>query len=553
MQVIERQIRSLVASPTSSTSAGYPYLAPAAFRTLRDRVPLLFGMGGRVLDVLERLQPELDANGVRAARVIRQVVRTAAITAPPDLWLLHHLVGIAARFGIPQRLLADEAVYPDDVPGVVPHQLRILFDFLEARGVVEPWDDGVRLAGHPRARAVFEGADPGLEPGRVEAWRAALAGGPQPVVAPLTPRTDPHQTHWIATADEVRIGFELVPLVLALRGEGRTDVGPGDRLDLSGVEAGGPILEAAGWTQGGRVTELGARGLRRGPGPFGIIASYWPYLAAADALFRGEPTPSWVRRTENVAASQDANRATFARAHDQLDRFCEDTGFRYDVFIEHAVGKGEATRIRAARSDEPIAFFGADLEDAAIGAAAAERDAGRLPTNMRFIRGADIGDPARVVDAVRAAGHATEGAVMMVGNGFHEVRGQTDARMAEVFAGYARAGILLIFTEENALASDDLRSTAWNTYHAGFRYVHALSGQGLRPATRRPPTRSGHLLPTAWAECAERGGYLRAEAYCVRSRTIFPAPNPDGHNPSISVTHFLVPPALAHLLDGSGG
>ena len=87
-----------------------------------------------------------------------------------------------------------------------------------------------------------------------------------------------------------------------------------------------------------------------------------------------------------------------------------------------------------------------------------------------------------------------------------------------VFEAYESAGIILIFTEENALSSDDLRHTAYNTYHAAFRYVHALSGQGLRPANRRAPSRSSHLLPTAWAECARQAGYVSVPKYGVRSQ-----------------------------------
>ncbi len=40
---------------------------------------------------------------------------------------------------------------------------------------------------------------------------------------------------------------------------------------------------------------------------------------------------------------------------------------------------------------------------------------------------------------------------MIVGNGFHEVRGQSDSGMVEIFRGYEDAGILLLFTEESAL------------------------------------------------------------------------------------------------------
>ena len=159
--------------------------------------------------------------------------------------------------------------------------------------------------------------------------------------------------------------------------------------------------------------------------------------------------------------------------------------------------------------------------------------------NLTLIQ-ADIAHPEVLVHRLHDAGLDPNGAVMMVGNGFHEARGADDAQMIEVFQGYAKAGILLLFTEESALALDDLLATAWNTYHAGFKYVHERSGQGLRPAQ---PTRSRHQdLPMSWTECAEAAGYRRVDRWCSRSRTIYPHPTADGRNPSISENHFFVPP-----------
>ncbi|MEZ4322213.1 MAG: hypothetical protein R3F61_32370 [Myxococcota bacterium] len=555
--LLERSLRELAAEPASISSSGYPYLPPAGYRRLRDGVPHLFAMGQACLDAVHSLTDELGEEGVLALRVVRQVVLTAALTAPPDLWLLRNLLCVLHRHGLIDPLLEGGAVIPEET-GLDAHQVRIALDFLAARGLVEPYDLAFRIAGHPRVPEV-------LRLGRVEvpvsataAWRAALEGDPAGAaesrdlvrMTPVYPRRSAFQNHWVPTAGEVDIGHQLVPLVLALRSRDLTQrtaneawgtVFPDPDVDAKARS----ILTAAGWLRDGIVTGLGARGFRRGPGPFGIIETYHPYLSAADALFAGGSAPIWVERGENVAASQDANRATFVKANDALDRFCADHAFAFDVFVEHAVGKGEATRIRYGRDGDRLTYIGADLEDAAIDAAVAEQREGRLPASMTFVRNADIGRPERIVDALPE--HA-QGVVMMVGNGFHEVRGQTDASMVEVFRGYHDAGIVLIFTEENALSSDDIRETAYNTYHAAFRYVHALSGQGLRPADRRPPSRSGHLLPTAWAECGRQAGYVPVPEYTVRSRTIFPAPNADGHNPSISVTHFFVPGPLASRL-----
>ncbi len=588
---IVREVAALGGRPTRVSSAGFPYLDRGGWERLRDRIPHLFAMGLRVLDALEALETALSereasgaadadaaANARRAWRVARQVTLTAGVTAPPDLWLLRHVLGWFRRIGLSDDLLDGRAIYPDahrvDGRPLDAGVLETDLLFLLTRGLVESYDDSYRTAGHPRARALFE-----LDPLPDEwpasftpLWRRAFGDGEplgddersalRALAAGARPRVDPAQTHWIPTVEELETGYRLLPLVLGMRAAGRTaglergavlraaDPAP------SAKDAARPallILQAAGWLRAGEgsheVTELGARGFLRGPGPFGIIEAYHPYMAAGARFLLEGPGGVHVRRGENLAASQDANRATFERAADALDAFCRDHGFTYSVFIEHAVGRGEATRIRYERSgEEGLLYFGADLEDAAIDAAIEEQRAGRLPKAMRFVRRADIGSPEALIDALRAAGADPEGAVMMVGNGFHEVREQTDERMTQVFAGYERAGIILIFTEENALSIDDLRATAWNTYHAGFKYVHEKSGQGLRPASPRPARRSGHLLRAAWEECAERAGYVRADRYSSRTRTIYPYTPVDGHNPAVSTTHFFVPGRIARRL-----
>ena len=162
---------------------------------------------------------------------------------------------------------------------------------------------------------------------------------------------------------------------------------------------------------------------------------------------------------------------------------------------------------------------------------------------MQFIRAADIGEPERVTAFLAQQQLLGEPAVMMVGNGFHEIRQQTNEKMLEVFQGYQQAGLVLVFTEESALHDEALLDTAWNTYHAGFRYVHELSGQGLRPAVERD-----NAARWSWRKCATLGGYVVLDAYSYRSRTIYPHKRPHHKNPSISVTYFCVPHKLAEEL-----
>jgi len=370
------------------------------------------------------------------------------------------------------------------------------------------------------------------------------------------------RTHWVPSLAEIELGYRLVPLVLGLRANSLTtglDAGSEVAPDLWGshlpdVDLGTcGLLSAAGWLeeQAGayRVTQLGARGFARGPGPFGIIETYHEYMEhGASILLEGRGS-IWVSRGENIGASQDANRRTFEQANDALDRFVADTGFDYSVFIEHAIGRGEASRQRYERSKSVVLrYFGADLEDAAIDAAQEEQRLGRLPQEMIFVRQADIGQPDRLLEALAREGADSHQAVMLVGNGFHEVRNQTDEGMVAVFRGYAEAGVVLLFTEENALSIDDLRATAWNTYHAGFKYVHEKSGQGLRPADQRPQVRLGPPLRASWRRCATEAGYVRMDDYCTRTRTIYPFTETGSRNPAISVNHFFVPRELVEHL-----
>lgn len=581
----------VLVAPTSVSSGGFPVLAQAAFETFRDTVPHLLGMGPRVLVALEAARAAATRLGAgdeerasleRAAEVVHRCVLTAAITAPSDLWLLRFVLGTLQEVGLLSRILDGEPIDPAQETRVVhggremiarAEDLESDLSFLLSRGYLDQDGAGRFVAPvHPRARDVLSRITPVPDDERLHASKAfadAFAGraldldevrvlsrlGREP---PRRERLE--QSTWIATLEEIELGYRLLPVVLGLRASG-VSIREGapvraEQLAPRHPEVGAAalaILEAAGvvakMPEGYVATEVGRRVLTRGPGPMGIIEAYRPYMARlADILVEGRGA-AWVTRSDNIAASQDANRATFERANAALDAFCRDTGFSLRVFIEHAIGRGEATRQRfTASGDEQIRYVGADLEDAAIDACLEEQRAGRLPANMVFARQADIGRPELLIGALRDNGIDPEGAVMIVGNGFHEVREQTDERMIEVFRGYEEAGVLLLFTEENALSVDDLLHTGWNTYHAGFKYVHEKSGQGLRPAEPAPTPRYGRPLNKSWSECARLAGYVRADRYCSKSRTIYPTTPKSGHNPSISVNHFFVPGRIAKRL-----
>lgn len=577
----------IVQHPTGLSTSGYPFLDREAWEQFRDGIPHILAMGHRTLGACAKIRAiaEVDTgedseNIVRSCKVIDQIVFTAAITAPPSLWLARHLLGCYKSLGLLDRLLAGQAIYPEDCQVEWQGETQVLaaaeletdFLFFLSLGFVEQYNDSFRIAGHPRARRIFEAVEPVVQSGDpARTWMRLFSGdvlGADDKEELLSlgfgasPRKTVSQTHWLPTLAEIELGYRLVPVVIGMRAAGITDdmkegreLNGSDLSPTSAVCGAGAleILTAAGWCEregeSYKVTRIGERGLGRGPGPFGIIHTYHPYMTQAIEILRNDKGTIWVERGENVAASQDANRGTFLRANKALDSFIKNTDFELKVFIEHAIGRGEATRQRYERSaGQQIRFVGADLEDAAIDAAMEEQAAGNLPDNMVFVRQADIGKPDVLLAAMKKAGIDPQGAVMVVGNGFHEIRNQTDESMKEVFRGYCDAGVILLFTEENALAIDDIRQTAWNTYHAAFKYVHEKSGQGLRPAHPRAGVRLGRGLRAAWSECAQSGGYYRADAYCERTRTIYPYPPKSGINPSISVNHFFVPQALADKL-----
>ena len=579
---IAAELARVLAAPTGTSSAGHPYLQDAAYDRFRDRVPHILGMGPRALHAIDVVTAAAERHNVdvgAAAKVVRGCVLTAAITAPSDLWLMRNVISALHKVGVIERLLEGEHIDPAACDVVVagakrpadPRELEADLTFLLSRGYLSIEREHFVAPTNARTRAALATLTPTPFPADLSRlWLQAFAGESLSaadrqllvdVGAAVPTRTDPAQDSWIATHEEVELGFRLLPIVLALRATGlhkqlRADVVT-NAAALSADPAVGAsalsILSAAGLVtaqgDGFAATTTGIRVADKGAGPMGIIEAYSGYMARLDDILVNGRNAAWVTRGTNIAASQDANRESFTRTNDALDAFCADTGFRYGVFIEHAIGRGEATRQRFERSGTgtppgSLRYVGADLEDPAIDACLEEQAQGRLPKDMLFVRSADIGDPVWLVDALQEHGLDPVGAVMVIGNGFHEVRNQTDERMIDVFKGYADAGILLLFTEENALRVDDLLTTAWNTYHAGFRYVHEKSGQGLRPAEPSPPSRFGRQLQKSWRECAEAAGYVRVEKYSSRTRTVHPLAPVPRTNPSISANHFCVPRRL---------
>lgn len=559
----------VVTGETNISSSGFPYISDTSFHTFIQKVPHLFRHGKDALEWLRIANEQVATTAIsasevesiqRAISVVRTVIFTAGVTAPPDLWLLKQVFSAHRKLGTLEALCSKEGIEAAeyaDRQKLNRRQLISDLNFVYARGYLKKINSRFFFSDDERITRTVEELSP-LD----DSYRINMV----PVLVDWFKKPDTHKESflkqwldidtveqptgsWIANRFQIELGYRLVPLVLSWRVCGFSrQLKQGSNI-LEQVPATLPemvkICEQAGIIEDEQVTELGARVLERGPGPFGIIAAYHTYLNSLESLLKLEGTHVHVQRGANVAASQDANRKTFEEANDRLDAFSAEYGFRYSVFIEHAVGRGEATRQRLERSGETdIRYFGADLEDAAIDQAIEQQKQGFLPRNMEFIRSADIGDPQRVIRFLSDRGLGAQPAVMMVGNGFHEIRQQTNAKMIEVFRAYQDAGFVLIFTEESGLENDDLLKTAWNTYHAGFRYVHELSGQGLRPAIDR----EGQSGRWSWRRCATEAGYIVLEKFSYKSRTIYPYRKPERENPSISETYFCVPLKIADAL-----
>ena len=555
----------IITGQTELGSAGFPFISDRSFRIFKQNVPHLFWDGQSILEWLAQLNEELQglnldeesASSVqRAIKVIQTIVFTAGITAPTDLWILKHVLSVHQKLGTLQWLLDGHVIIPEEYGA--EHKLnapRLTSDlhFLHARGYVNkgdgdfsgPYQQDVIDILHS-ATPIAEQFNENMVPALVD-WLSGRDASPE-LQAKLKEWLKIEIDHqatgsWIASSYQIEMGYRLMPLVLALRVMDLTSTlveGQEIQAHVATLTSEmGELLTRSGLLEKGAVTRLGARVFERGAGPFGIIGAYHTYLDNLEALLReNADVETWVQRGENVVASQDANRKTFQLSNDKLDEFCRDYDHEFSIFIEHAVGQGEAIRQRFERDGEnEIRYFGADLEPTAIVSAIQQQQDGQLPQNLEFICPADIGDPPKVIDHLTSQGLESDTTVLMVGNGFHEIRNQTNEKMIEVFSAYQEAGYLLIFTEESALSDEALLQTAWNTYHAGFRYVHELSGQGLRPA-RGSGVRSERW---SWRRCASLGGYLVLEEYSFGTRTIYPYNRPQNLNPSISETFFCIP------------
>jgi hypothetical protein len=493
------------------------------------------------------LDDETRASIHRAADAFRTITFTASVTAPSDLWLQRQILATHTATGVLDLLERREPLSAKDAELLDLDARQFSFDmqFLESRGVLERNGEGFsiyrsvpyRLNDDLALDADFRGDITGL-------LASGLSGGLLPeeesriarwlVLPPVTRRHSPASA-WIASRHELEVGYRVVPIVLALKASGL----------LNGLRAGSAfpetrwggamrhVLNEAGFLTGSRVTALGARAFERGPGVYGIIGAYQPYLSRHQALLQVTGERPWVERGRNIAASRDANRKSF----ETIAEIIEAAGLKVSVVVEHALGLGIGIQVlRKKFGINVVRFYGVDYEPTAIDGARSEQAAGRLPDSMKFLQ-ADIGKPASLIEYLREDGALGDGTVMIVGNGFHEARGKSDDEMIATLRQYRDAGITIVFTEESGLTDRQIREAAWNSYHASFRWTHQVSGQGLRaPWPMEPP--SDRL---SWTEVFERAGYRVPKAFRRGTRAVFPCSLPEERNPPISVTFLCIP------------
>lgn len=555
----------LLPSPTTRDAEGFTKISESAFRRFTTRIPHLFSDGQALLkwfdelsvvlrlDQSQNLLPaEMHASFERSAETFRSMVLTAAVTAPSDLWLMRQILATHAKNGLLDILeQGHEVITREDAPLFDMDEAQLFYDleFLHNRGVLDRFADGyakshafpfrlgrslelpnefrIDLSG--LLKTGFSGTVSAQEQDMVERWLRI-------------PSRSGSGRGWMPGRRDLELGYRILPVVLGLKAAGLLQglkeghAFPKVRWS-SGVET---VLSEAGFLIKGRVSSLGARAFERGPGAYGIIGAYYPYLNQHDALLRNTGGGLKVDRGPNIAASRDANRKNFQTAVEILDDYAQTTGTRYGAVIEHALGLGIGVQEFIKKfGTADYRFFGVDYEAAALQGAMREQAEGRLPQHMKYLQ-ADIARPRPLIEYLkgeRVLDTNGKQPVMIVGNGFHEARGRSDDEMIVLLKEYRAAGLLIVFTEESGLTGNQIRSAAWNTYHAGFRWTHQTSGQALRaPWPMDPPSER-----LSWTEVFEHAGYRVPREFRRGTRPLFPCDLPEERNPPISATFLCIP------------
>ena len=86
---------SLLVNGVATNMESFPCISEQAFRDFENSVPHLFRDGLALLGWLDAaLDSSKAAQSLAITRVIRGLVLTAGVCAPPDLWLMYYLLGL---------------------------------------------------------------------------------------------------------------------------------------------------------------------------------------------------------------------------------------------------------------------------------------------------------------------------------------------------------------------------------------------------------------------------------------------------------------------------
>jgi hypothetical protein len=179
----------------------------------------------------------------------------------------------------------------------------------------------------------------------------------------------------------MEVGYRIVPIVLGLKAAGLLK-GLGTGSTFPETRWGGAVRhksERSRFPGGLARHDLGARAFERGPGIYGIIGAYHPYLATTDAFFKKRvKDPGW-SGGENIAASPGCEPEEFqGRRGDPMGL---PTVFRRPLPERPGAcdgsGRGQSKSSRKF-GDDGVRYFGAEFDADGPSTAPGRIGAGRL-------------------------------------------------------------------------------------------------------------------------------------------------------------------------------
>lgn len=99
----------ILSGSTGLSTGGYPFIGVKAYNRFLNSVPHLFLKGKELIDWIISVEQTLSARGLttepfksvsQSLSVLKNMVFSAAITAPPDLWLIRQVVSDLKELGV---------------------------------------------------------------------------------------------------------------------------------------------------------------------------------------------------------------------------------------------------------------------------------------------------------------------------------------------------------------------------------------------------------------------------------------------------------------------